>query len=117
MGHVYLWLVVGTAILVGYGFLYNILVDNEKLIRWLAIGLIIVLAFLVLLLIHWLTWGLGYFVPENMKKHEQIYEDARNEGFENFGVCETVIKSYEIVQVSPNFLTSTASASGSKTSI
>jgi hypothetical protein len=88
---VYIWLVIGTAILVGYGFLYNILVDNEKLIRWLAIALIIILAILGVLLIHWLTWGLGFYVPENIKKRDKVYEDARNIGYETFGLSEKVI--------------------------
>jgi|LakMenE18May11ns_1017448.scaffolds.fasta_scaffold7731226_1 hypothetical protein len=39
----------------------------------------------MLLLVHWITWGLGYYVPNNLKKREKVYEDARRLGFEELG--------------------------------
>jgi len=38
------------------------------LIEWLARALIVILALLIILVIHWLTWGLGFFIPKMAEK-------------------------------------------------
>ena len=76
--HLYIWIILGSLSIVGYGFIYHILVIKEELIEWLARALIVILAVLIILLIHWMTWGLGYYIPKNAEKREKVYEKARN---------------------------------------
>ena len=75
---VYAWMVFGTLALIGMGIIFNLVRDKERVNNWMGFSMIIVLTCLSLLFIHWITWGIGVFVPDNKKKLQKMYYSPDN---------------------------------------
>lgn len=67
---VYIWIALGTCAFIGIGFVFNIVVEGEILNRWMSTAIFSIGLLLSLLAVHWLTWGMGIFVPDNEAKLE-----------------------------------------------
>lgn len=61
----YVWMAAAIGVFIGIGLVYNIVVRGERLNRWMSVAIFIELGILLLLVIHWLTWGLFIYVPDN----------------------------------------------------
>ena len=70
---IYVWMFVALGVFVGKGIIYNIVVEGERLNNWMQAALFAMCIVLGMLWIHWLSWGLGIFVPENEGKLKQMY--------------------------------------------
>ena len=70
---VYIWIVLGIGFMVGFGLVYNAVVDGEFVNYWMSVALIVMGIVLCLLLLHWFTWGLIIFVPKNKEKLNRLY--------------------------------------------
>ena len=75
---VYIWMVLGGGILIGMGIVFNLVNDRERLNNWMGFSLIIIFSCLSLLVIHWITWGIGVFVPDNKEKLNKMYYCPEN---------------------------------------
>ena len=69
----YIWMIAASAIFVGLGLYLNIVPKEQKLNRWMSSGLFFFAVLMVLLFLHWIIWGLGFYVPANKKALSRMY--------------------------------------------